>query len=201
MSTCHPIEAEETRARSFIKETNEEFTRQRNILAEAEWAYESNITDTNIALKNDVAAKAAIFAREKAKEIREFNFNAFKDEDLKRQFKKLSTLDYFALSDEKYKELLNVIDEMQSNYAKVKVCDYKDATKCDLSLEPEISAKFEKSHDPEELKYYWTKWYDAAGTPSKANFLRYTELVNEAARLNSNKIFKTNLTLNIYLNL
>lgn len=185
-ATCNPIEDEETRARSFIKETNEEFTRQRNILSEAEWAYESNITDKNIARKNDVAEKAAVFAKEKAKEIREFNFNDFEDEDLKRQFKKLSALDYFALSEEKYKELLNVVDGMQSNYAKVKVCDYVDKTKCDLSLEPEITEKFQKSRDPEELKYYWTQWYDAAGTPAKGNFLRYAELANEAAKLNSN---------------
>lgn len=138
--------------------------------------------------KNDVAERAAVFAKEKAKEIREYNFNDFEDEDLKRQFKKLSALDYYALSEEKYKELLNVVDGMQSNYAKVKVCDYVDKTKCNLSLEPEITEKFQKSRDPEELKYYWTKWYDAAGTPAKDNFLRYVELANEAAKLNS-KIF------------
>lgn len=135
--------------------------------------------------KNEVATKVAIYVKEKAKKIRAFNYEAFTDEDLKRQFKKLSALDYFALTEVKYKELLDVVNAMESNYAKVKLCSYKDNTKCDLSLEPEITERFSQSRDAEELKYYWTKWYDAAGAPVKKQFLRYVELANEAAVLNS----------------
>lgn len=44
---------------------------------------------------------------------------------------------------------------------------------------------FQKNDDPEELKYYWTQWYDAAGTPNRANFETYLRLNKEAAILNN----------------
>lgn len=73
---------------------------------------------------------------------------------------------------------------MQSNYAKVKICDFHHRTKCDLSLEPEISEILSKSRDPEELQYYWQQWYDKAGTAIRNEYKRYVELSNEAAKLN-----------------
>lgn len=42
-----------------------------------------------------------------------------------------------------------------------------------------------KSEDPEELKYYWTQWYDLAGTPTRKDFETYLQLNKEAANLNS----------------
>lgn len=98
---------------------------------------------------------------------------------------------------------------MQSNYAKVRVCSFTNRTKCDLQLEPgnfgtqamcrdrcfifslflfcvsEITEILLKSEDPEELKYYWTQWYDKAGTPVRSLFDKYVELNKEAAVLNS----------------
>lgn len=41
------------------------------------------------------------------------------------------------------------------------------------------------SNDPDELKYYWKEWYDAAGTPMRKSFHRYIELNRESAILNS----------------
>lgn len=42
-----------------------------------------------------------------------------------------------------------------------------------------------KSEDPEELKYYWTQWYDLAGTPTRHDFEAYLRLNKEAALLNN----------------
>lgn len=77
-----------------------------------------------------------IIRQDKAIEIRSYNFNVYKNEDLKRQFKKLSKLGYAALPIEKFKNLSNAITLMESNYAKVRICSYKNRTKCDLQLEP-----------------------------------------------------------------
>lgn len=44
---------------------------------------------------------------------------------------------------------------------------------------------FLKSEDPEELKYYWTQWYDLAGTPTRKDFETYLRLNHEAAELNN----------------
>lgn len=65
-----------------------------------------------------------------------FNFRVYKDEDLKRKFNILSKLGYAALPDNKYRKLMNTIDAMESNYAKVRICSYTDRQKCDLQLEP-----------------------------------------------------------------
>lgn len=76
------------------------------------------------------------FFQEKAKEILSFDFKSYKDENLKRQFKKLSKLGYNALPADKFKTLSRAVNAMESNYAKVKICSYKEPTKCDLQLEP-----------------------------------------------------------------
>jgi len=69
--------------------------------------------------------------------------------------------------------------------AKVKVCDYKDKSKCDLALEPEIEEVISKSRDHEKLAYFWREFYDKAGTPMRSQFERYVELSTKAAKLNS----------------
>lgn len=97
----------------------------------------------------------------------------------------MSSLGDEALPEEKYRELLDAVSAMESNYAKVRVCDYNDRSKCDLQLEPELENIFDKSRDPEELQYYWKQWYDKAGTPTRSHFDTYVRLTNEAAVLNS----------------
>lgn len=65
-----------------------------------------------------------------------FDFKSYKDDNLKRQFRELSKLGYAALSAEKFKMLTDATNAMQSNYAKVHICSFKDKSKCDLQLEP-----------------------------------------------------------------
>lgn len=76
--------------------------------------------------------------KEKAKEMLGFDYKSYKDEDLKRQFKKLTTLGYAALSADKFQELTDALNAMQSNYAKVHVCSFKNRNECSLQLEPGI---------------------------------------------------------------
>lgn len=52
----------------------------------------------------------------------------------------------------------------------------------------ELTEILSKSEDPEELKYYWTQWYDMAGTPVRSLFDKYVELNKEAAVLNSKRV-------------
>lgn len=51
-------------------------------------------------------------------------------------FKKYTQLGVSALPDDKYKQLIMTISDMESNYATSKICSYKNASKCDLALEP-----------------------------------------------------------------
>lgn len=118
-------------------------------------------------------------------QVRSFNYAAYKNEDLKRQFRLLSEGGAEALPEDEYRQLLDAVSAMESNYAKVRVCNFHKRTECDMQLEPEISDVFEHSSDPEELKYYWQQWYDKAGTPARSHFDTYVRLVNRAAELNS----------------
>lgn len=117
-------------------------------------------------------------------------------------------------------ELSNAINAMESNYAKVHVCSYKDKAKCDLQLDPgkigflivlhvfilflmflwtELTDILLESDDPEELKYYWKQWYDLAGTPTRKDFETYLRLNKEAAQLNSKHYIRISLPPNEYL--
>lgn len=116
--------------------------------------------------------------------MKKFHYKEYEDKDLQRKIKKLIKLGYAALPEDKFRELTEVVSDMESNYAKVKVCEYSNRKDCNLSLEPEITEILIASRDPEELKYYWTQWYDKAGTAVKDKFKRYVELNTEAAKLN-----------------
>ena len=86
---------------------------------------------------------------------------------------------------DKFKQLQDSLSNMQTNYAKVKICSFEDNTKCDLSIEPHLLEIFSKSRNADELKYYWLQWYNLAGTTVKGDFAKYVQLKNEAAVLNS----------------
>lgn len=74
---------------------------------------------------------------------------------------------------------------MENIYSTAKICDYKNKTKCDLALEPEITEILMKSRDPKELKHIWVEWRKASGEKMKSLYTKYVELANTAARLNN----------------
>lgn len=74
---------------------------------------------------------------------------------------------------------------MENIYATAKICDYKDRSKCNLALEPELTEILMKSRDPEELKYIWVQWRKSTGEKMKSLYKRYVELSNMAATLNN----------------
>uniref|UniRef100_A0A1L8EGD2 Angiotensin-converting enzyme n=1 Tax=Haematobia irritans TaxID=7368 RepID=A0A1L8EGD2_HAEIR len=185
LAICHGATKEEIVATEYLQNINKELAKHTNVETEASWAYASNITDENERLRNEISAENAKFLKEVAKDIQKFNWRTYGSADVRRQFKSLSKTGYSALPAEDYAELLEVLSAMESNFAKVRVCDYKNSAKCDLSLDPEIEEIITKSRDPEELKYYWTQFYDKAGTPTRSNFEKYVELNTKSAKLNN----------------
>ncbi|XP_067620158.1 angiotensin-converting enzyme [Eurosta solidaginis] len=176
---------EEITAAEYIENLNKELARRTNIETEASWAYACNINDENERKKNEIAAETAKFQKEAAIDLKKLNWQTYKSEDLRRQFRMLSKLGYAALSDTDYAEYLEVMSAMESNFAKVRVCDYKDRTKCDLSLDPEIEEILTTCRNPEELKYYWCEFYDKAGTAVRPLFEKYVEFNSKAAKFNN----------------
>lgn len=152
--------------------------------SEAAWAYYSNLTEENESRMKEVSVEAANISKDIAKQVNNYDWKKFKNEDLKRQMFFLSKQGYAVLPEDKYKELIDVLSEMEGNFAKVKVCDYKNKTKCDLYLEPELENIIATSRDPDELKYYWLEFYNAFSN-FRDNFQKYIELITESAKLNS----------------
>lgn len=84
-----------------------------------------------------------------------------------------------------HKEFEMTISQMENIYSTAKICDYKNRTKCDLALEPEITEILMHSRDPDELKYIWMEWRKVSGEKIKPLYPKYVELANIAAGLNN----------------
>jgi peptidyl-dipeptidase A len=147
------------------------------------WNYESNVTSHNQRIKTQAKEQYAIYTKEIAMSLLQYNYDKFQNATLKRIIKKLVDIDEQILEAKDFREFNEVVARMQGNYAKVKIPSYEDESAL-VQLEPEITEIFLTSTDPDELKYYWTQWYDRAGTPCKEDFFKYVELKNKAARLN-----------------
>jgi peptidyl-dipeptidase A len=186
---------EEKKASKVIESELEHLKFSLNEANIASWNHAVNVTDENQNLKTAAQEKLAKFSKQLGLKVKEFNYKAFKNETLKRLIKNLANIGDAILVPEDFRALQNHIAEMQSRYAKAKVPSYNNKNQL-FSLEPEITTVLETSRDPDELKYYWTQWYDLAGLPCKENFFKYAELRNKAAKLNGTcwLITKINLT-------
>jgi peptidyl-dipeptidase A len=180
---CEEIDQEKL-AISYLNNVENEYERKTNILNVASWAYESNITDESLNKKSEIETEYAKFSKEVGLKLLEFNYQDFKDGDLKRKIKKFTDLGDALLPEEKFKNLSGCINEMSANYAKTKVASFEDPS-VNLELEPDLVEIFAKSRDPEKLKYYWTQWYDKMGEANRDIFFEYVKLRNESAHLNS----------------
>ncbi|XP_055641474.1 angiotensin-converting enzyme-like [Toxorhynchites rutilus septentrionalis] len=185
-SSDEPVttEAQESNAREALERCEKRYQETKVKQIHAAWAYGSNITEHNLARKKETATEFAEVAKSVAQELRQFDYQSFRNEDLKRRFKELTKLDYAALPEDKFKELFGAVANMESNYAKIKLCTYKDNANCQLSLDPELTEIMASSRDAEELKYYWIEWYNRAGKPTRESFQKYVDLNTEAAKLN-----------------
>lgn len=78
---------------------------------------------------------------------------------------------------------------MTTIYNSATVCPYRNQT-CEkndpnrLSLDPEISERFAKSRDFDELKYLWKAWRDESGQKMRDLYEDYVILLNEVGRGN-----------------
>lgn len=147
------------------------------------WNYEANVTNHNQRIKAKAQEKYAAFTKEAAMSLLQYNYDLFENKTLKRIIKKLVDIDEQILEAKDFREFNEVTARMLSNYAKVRIPSYEDEDTL-VQLEPEITEIFLTSTDPDELKYYWTQWYDRAGTPCKEDFFKYVKLKNKAAQMN-----------------
>ncbi|CAF4813116.1 unnamed protein product [Pieris macdunnoughi] len=176
--------AEEASGREYMRSLDEVMGKAKNRLSLASWAYDSNITQYNEDKFLQVSLEIAEEEKEYWKETMTYAWHEFYDDDLKRMFKKYSVLGTSALPEDLNQRLIQSISNMKSTYAKATICDFKDQSKCDLTIEPGVTDIFSSSENAEELKHAWLEWHKAAGAASKSNFTEYVNMYNEAAKLN-----------------
>ncbi|KAJ0179019.1 hypothetical protein K1T71_005794 [Dendrolimus kikuchii] len=167
-----------------MRSLDELMSKAKNKKTIASWSYETNITTYNEEQLLKISLEVAEEEKEYWKETMSYLWREYEDNDLKRMFQKYSELGTSALPEDLNERLIMAINNMQSTYAKATICDYKDRTKCDLHVEPDVTDIFANSKDPEELKYTWLEWHKAAGAASNGNFTEYVQMNNEAAKLN-----------------
>lgn len=175
---------EEVEVGKYVDEVCEIFKKKSYETSIVSWNFESNITDYNQKKNAEQQEKYAEYSKSVAMELLKHDYNSFENVTLKRLIKRLVDIGDDILEVNDFRQLRDLISKMQGNYAKVKIPSYRDKTVL-FQLEPEITEILVESSDPNELEYYWTQWYDLAGTPCKENFFKYVELKNKAARLNS----------------
>lgn len=171
-------------SRAFFERENELLRQRRRNEFLTSYAYNTNVTEENRKAMIAVATTNAAANKEMTRNIIASGYIDSSDEDIKRQATILGDLGIDVLPESDYKELLNAVSLMQSNYATTTVCPYNKEGDCTLQLEPHIQERLSNSRDPKELKHYWRQWYDKAGTPMRENFKKYIELTRKAASLN-----------------
>lgn len=125
-----------------------------------------------------------LFLQDLSNEIDQLRYEHYKDQDLLRRLLRLAALGYASLPEEDYVTLMSSVSAMDSNYARARVCDYYNQTKCTYNLEPDLSDVYTRSRDPKELAFYWTQWYDKAGTSVAKLYREYIRLNTKAAQIN-----------------
>ncbi|XP_056647591.1 angiotensin-converting enzyme-like isoform X1 [Diorhabda sublineata] len=178
------IEEEEMSAYNLLQTINKKNEENSYRSSLAQWDYESNITDANLEKALAISAEVAESEKEAWQQVKQFNWKSFSDYNIKRQFMFYSVLGSSALPENDYKYLKKNISEMEAIYAKGKICDYHNKTKCDLALEPEITNILANSKNEEELKHVWIEWRNTVGRKCRENYKHYVKLSNQAAKLN-----------------
>ncbi|KAL3284139.1 hypothetical protein HHI36_018307 [Cryptolaemus montrouzieri] len=175
---------EERNARRFIEIINEASAKDENKAQLAEWNYAANLTEENLRNKLLVLGEVAVRTKKRWMKLMSFQWKKFWDLDLKRQFKQYSVLGASALCREDLANYLKAVGEMEKIYSTNTICDFKDPTKCHLTMDKEIVDILKNSRNEPELKHIWTSWRNGIGPKVKGVFQNYVFLANKAARIN-----------------
>ena len=89
-----------TSAAEFLSRVDKQYAEWNNKQSIAEWNYASDLTPENLAIKLNVSSEAARFYKSIWQEVTEFPWKDIKDENVKRQFSKLSVLGAAALPED-----------------------------------------------------------------------------------------------------
>lgn len=124
-----------------------------------------------------------------AKKINESIKNS-ENKDLKRIFDGLSH-GSITDDDEYVKQTSKLHSELESIYAKAKVCEINDKKKC-YTLSPYLERQMQIEKDYDRLLWAWKGWHDQCGDKIRPVYLNYINLLNKNAKENDYKDLSVN---------
>lgn len=176
--------ANETEGVAFLQGYDVQGSQLCNGATVAAWNYNTDITPENQNLSVQASLEFGAYQKEVWQNVSLYDWNNFQDPSTKRQFQVLSVVGTSALPDSRLSLFENTVSTMEGIYSTTKICDYKNPSKCDLPLDPDLTAIMANSRDFDELLYVWQQWHTGAGRPIKAYYIPYVTLGNEAAVAN-----------------
>ncbi|XP_064087199.1 angiotensin-converting enzyme-like [Macrobrachium nipponense] len=176
----------EEEARAFLKELDEQGSKECTKVSFASWNYGSDITEKHRKDKAEAQLVYADWEKKSWMQVQKWKgkWEHLSDPLLKRQFKFLSILGTAALPKKDLEKYNHLVTEMQTIYSTAKICDYKNDKKCDLTLEPDMTRILRSSRNYFELQHIWTHWRLNSGRKLKHHYVNFVRLANEAAKLN-----------------
>lgn len=146
----------------------------------ADWDRATNITPETEALASKASEEAMAYLTQAIRDARRFEPVVDKlDPETARMFHLLRLAGQPAPEDAAHAtELSQVMTEMDSTYAKGKVCDAKQKCKKLGDLEDILA----QSRDPKALLAAWQGWHDNTGRAVRPYYERFVPLANEGAK-------------------
>ncbi|XP_067685542.1 uncharacterized protein [Haliotis asinina] len=182
--TCPPGMAgkitDEDVAKDWLKEYNQRSSEVYYEATEAEYTYNTNITEYTIQASVEANLKVARFDKESAAKAAEFETSVFPDTLLQREFKLIKDIGTSALKNEtKLARMEKLRSDMQGIYSKGRVC--LSSGRC-LDLEPGLTRLMASSRNYSELQEAWRKWRDITGKTMKTMYQEFASLSNEGVQ-------------------
>ncbi|CAL4058602.1 unnamed protein product [Meganyctiphanes norvegica] len=159
-----------------------------------DWEYNTNVTDETSAASAEFAAEwSEMYKSWWEKTIKEYegDYETFKDQDLKRQFEIQKNIGTSILSKEDNEKLNTLVNTMTNAFSEGVVCpeDNRDCNKDSGEgyNSDDLESIMANETDPNVLQYYWKEWRDITGQKIKEDYVKYTNLQNDAATQNDFK--------------
>ncbi|XP_053409042.1 angiotensin-converting enzyme-like isoform X1 [Mercenaria mercenaria] len=174
----HVTEADQLKdwLQQFEKEASDNYFMQN----EAEWAYNTNITDETAEKVSQVSIGIADYEKRVAQNVSMYDWKEYKDDQLKRRLRKMSDIGTSALKNEdQLRKLSELKSSMESIYSTGKVC--LTSGNC-VGLDPELEDIMAHSQDYDKLTNVWKDWRDATGRKMKDTYAEFVSLSNAAIR-------------------
>ncbi|XP_055920385.1 angiotensin-converting enzyme-like [Eupeodes corollae] len=183
IGVCQAAISDEVEARKFAKKVSGDLYNFYDNIAEKAFNADEDDFESLFSSVETIRATSKALV-EVVKDSRQFDYNKFKDSDLREVFRTISKSAGLLILEEEYfstvASTLNSLKELASDkdIEKYKCidCEY-------LSYFPDVQKLITQSNDPDELLYYWQNWREKNSQWSAIHFYTLIQSLKTAANL------------------